>query len=76
MPDILIRGLNAETVTRLKARAERNGRSLQSEVKMVLERAAGIGADQIADILQKWDERMAGRRFSSSTTMVCKDRAR
>jgi hypothetical protein len=76
MPDILVRGLDAETVIRLKARAERHGRSLQSEVKMVVERAAGVGADQIAGVLKKWDERFAGRRFSSSARMIREDRDR
>jgi plasmid stability protein len=73
MPDILVRGLDAETVRRLKARAERHGRSLQSEVKMVVERAAGVDADQVASVLKKWDERFAGRRFSSSTRMIRED---
>lgn len=76
MPDILVRGLDAATVNRLKARADQHGRSLQSEVKMVVERAAGVGAEQIADVLKKWDERFAGRRFSSSTRMIRKDRDR
>ena len=66
MPDILVRGLEAETVKRLKARADRHGRSLQSEVKMLVERAAGTGGDQIAAVLKRWEGRFAGRRFSSS----------
>ncbi len=76
MPDILIRGLSVQTINRLKARAERNNRSLQSETKMLLERAARYDADQIADLFRKWDERFAGRRLSSSTRMVREDRDR
>lgn len=40
MPDILIRDLSPETIKKLKARAHRNGRSMQSELKNILEGAA------------------------------------
>lgn len=40
MADILLRGLAKWTVDRLKRRAKRNGRSLQSELKTLLEREA------------------------------------
>jgi plasmid stability protein len=41
MPDILIRNLDEQVVKRLKQRAKQNHRSLQSEAKLLLERAAG-----------------------------------
>lgn len=37
MPQLLIRDLDAGTVERLKLRAQRHGRSLQGEVKAILE---------------------------------------
>jgi plasmid stability protein len=40
MPSILVRGLDPRTVQRLKERARVNGRSLQHEIKEILERAA------------------------------------
>jgi antitoxin FitA len=76
MPDILVRGLDAETVKRLKARAEQNGRSLQGEVRMLVERAAGAGGEQMAAVLSRWEERFAGRRFSSSARLIREDRNR
>ncbi len=76
MPDILVRGLDAETVERLKVRASQHGRSLQSEVKMLVERAAGAGGEQVAEVLKRWRERFAGRRFSSSARLIRKDRDR
>ena len=76
MPDILVRGLDAETVKRLKARANQHGRSLQSEVKMLVERAAGAGGQQIAAVLKRWEKRFAGRRFSSSARLIREDRNR
>jgi plasmid stability protein len=76
MPDILVRGLDTETVKRLKARANQHGRSLQSEVKMLVERAAGVGGDQIETVLKRWEERFAGRKFSSSARLIREDRNR
>ena len=76
MPDILVRGLDGETLKRLKARASRNGRSLQSEAKLLLERAAGAGAEEVAAMLAGWKKRFAGRRFSSSAGLIREDRGR
>ncbi len=76
MPDILIRGLDARTLKRLKARARRNGRSLQNEAKLVLEQAAGGGAEEIAEMLDRWRKRFAGRRFRGSEDLIREDRAR
>lgn len=36
MPDFLIRDLDEDTMRRLKERAEKNGRSLQAEIKATL----------------------------------------
>jgi len=76
MPDILIRGLDSKSLKRLKARARQHGRSLQKEAKMVLERAAGGGADEVAAILDHWKRRFTGRRFSDSTALIREDRNR
>jgi plasmid stability protein len=40
MGSILVRGLNQKTIEHLKEHARLNGRSLQEEVKALLERAA------------------------------------
>ena len=74
MPDILVRGLDAETVKQLKARASQHGRSLQSEVKMLVERAAG--GQHVAEIMQRWQKQFAGRRFSSNAKLIREDRDR
>ena len=74
MPDILVRGLDAETVKRLKAQANRHGRSLQSEVKMLVERASGDR--QVAEVLRRWQKQFAGRRFTGSAKLIREDRNR
>jgi plasmid stability protein len=76
MPDFLIRGLDARALRRLKTRAKRHGRSLQSEAKRVLEREAGTDAEEIAAMLDGWKRRFAGRKFSSSAALIRKDRDR
>jgi plasmid stability protein len=43
MPQLLIRGLTQEVVDKLKARAQKNGRSLEAELRLVLEQAAKDG---------------------------------
>jgi len=76
MPDILVRGLDSETVRRLKERARRHGRSLQGEARLLLERAAGAAPEQVAAMLDGWKERFAGRRFGDSADLVREDRER
>jgi plasmid stability protein len=76
MPDILIRGLDPQALKRLKARAKRNGRSLQSEARTVLENAAGADTDKVAAMLDGWKRRFAGRRFSDSVDLIREDRNR
>ena len=75
MPDILIRGLNAETVKRLKARAKQHGRSLQGEVKTVIENAAGLSMAEALTAASGWRKRL-GRTFSDSVELIREDRQR
>lgn len=76
MPDILVRGLNAETLKRLKAQAKQHGRSLQGEAKLLLERAAGANPEEIAEMLDGWKKKFAGRKLSSSVDLIREDRDR
>ena len=76
MPNILIRGLEPETIDRLKTRAKRHGRSLQSEVKLLVEQAAGIGSQSMTDMLDRWKRQFNGRKFSSSARLIREDRGR
>jgi plasmid stability protein len=76
MSDILIRDIDDDALARLKARAKRNGRSLQSEAKLLLEQAAQPAGESVAEILAKWQRRFAGRKFSSSADSIRRDRRR
>ena len=74
MPDILIRNVERQTLMRLKRRAQRHGRSLQSEAKLLLEQAAG--SDDVKAMLESWQGRLSGRQFGNSADLVHEDRER
>ena len=77
MPDVLVRGLTPEVVTRLKTQARRKGRSLQTEMKDILERAAAVADDSdIPEAIRRVRAMFRGRRFSDSTPLIREDRER
>lgn len=76
MAQILVRNLDDRVVERLKIRAQRDGRSLQSEVKMILEQAAKAdmaGARELAEAIRK---KMGNRSFDDSAKLIREDRDR
>lgn len=76
MARVLIRDLDEETVARLKARAERNGRSLQAELQIIVERAAAADILESRDVAARIRRKLAGRKHSDSTFLVADDRRR
>jgi plasmid stability protein len=78
MPDILIRGVDRQSLARLKARAQRNGRSLQGEAKLILENAAGHTLPEALASAGRWRRKLAGhtKRFSNSADLIREDRQR
>lgn len=76
MPDILVRDLTSETIERLKARAQRHGRSLQGEVKLILEGAAILSMEEARAVSDQWHRRLAGREYRDSADTIREDRER
>jgi antitoxin FitA len=75
MPSILVRGLDPKTIRRLKERGRLNGRSLQQEVKEILERAAGmLTMNEARRLSERWRHRLGGRSFSDSVRLIREDR--
>jgi plasmid stability protein len=77
MPEILVRNLDRQLIERLKERADRNGRSLQAEVKTILERS--IETPSVAEFRKmalKVQRKLARRRHSDSAALIREDRAR
>ena len=77
MAQILVRNLDDGVVKKLKDRARGNGRSLQAEVKMILEKEADEpkldmrAARKLADEIRS---RLKGRKFSDSAELIRQDR--
>lgn len=76
MPDLLVRQLSPETLARLKAQAKAQGRSLQGEVKRILEHAVMFSSEEAAEIAMGWQKCLAGRTLSDSRDLIREDRAR
>ena len=75
MGAILVRGLHPKTLARLKERARLNGRSLQREVKALLERAAEtLTMREARRLSERWRHRLGGRSISDSAPLIREDR--
>lgn len=76
MSNVLIRGLTARTIERLKARALRHGRSLQGEAKLILERAAALSPADARAVAERSQKQLRGRTFADSAELLREDRGR
>lgn len=78
MPDLLIRQLSNSTINKLKARARANQRSVQAELKMIIEDAAAAGSLKVkAKLLAKSiRSQLVGRSHSDSALLIAEDRQR
>jgi plasmid stability protein len=76
MSQLLVRGLDAAVVERLKQRARRHGRSLQGEARVILEAAATLSMEEARGVAEEWRHRLAGRIRSDSAELLREDRDR
>ena len=76
MGEVLIRGLDRTLVERLKRRARGSGRSLQAEVKGILEQAASADSASARKLAAQIRRKLRGRTFGDSTALVRADRRR
>ena len=76
MAQILIRGVSAETLRRLKARAKRHQRTVQQEVKEILDEAAAMSMPDAQRLSEEWQTRLAGQKHSDSTDLIREERNR
>ena len=70
MPNILIRDLSPETVKQIKSRAHRNGRSMQSELKSILESAARAESLDAALLSAKIRRMLSGGDHTDSSELA------
>lgn len=76
MAQILVRDLSPDIVDRLKNRAYRNGRSLQGEVKAILESAAKLSMAEAREVARQFRQSLEGRMTSDSADLLREDRDR
>jgi len=76
MARVLIRDLDERTVERLKKRASQNGRSLQAELQMIVERAAAVDIVESREVAARIRRKLAGRKHSDSAALLADDRRR
>lgn len=76
MAQILVRDLAPSLLDRLKSQARQHGRSLQGEVKAILESSARLSPTEARVLAEQWRERLAGRMHSNSADLVREDRER
>ena len=76
MGQVLVRNLSREVVRKLKIRAQQHRRSLQEELKDILEQAARHNAKDVQAKVNQVRKLFAGRKFSDSSDLIRQDRAR
>jgi plasmid stability protein len=73
---VLVRNLPDKVVRKLKKRARQRRRSLQEELKDILEQAAQQQATNVQAEIKRIRKLFAGRKFSDSSDLIRQDRAR
>ena len=81
MPEILVRNLDESLVEHLKARARAGGRSMQAELKLILEQAArpvpaGPSRVEYRALADRVRAALGDRPQADSAALLAEDRAR
>jgi len=76
MAQVLVRHLDETTVEHLKALARSHGRSLEAELRLVVEEAARADPVDRRLVARRIRERLAGREHSDSGELQAEDRCR
>lgn len=78
MAQLLIRDIDPEVIKLLKLHAKQHHRSLQGELKSIVEAAVTtkMSIKETRKICKAWHERLAGSSFSDSTDLLREDRNR
>jgi len=78
MPDVLIRNIDKKTLELLKEKAKANNRSLQEELKEIVEDYSGIKQNKAIDMVREiqMNYQKKGKLFPDSTEEIREDRER
>ncbi|MGE5148410.1 MAG: FitA-like ribbon-helix-helix domain-containing protein [Candidatus Eiseniibacteriota bacterium] len=76
MGQVLVRNIADAVIDRLKARAARHGRSLEAELRTVLEQAAVADRSTFIETADRIRKELEGRWTGDSTQLIREDRDR
>ncbi len=74
MAQILVRNLDESLVSRLKSRAAHNNRSLQAEVKLILEQSTRLDAKAAQLMARQISKDLQYHPFADSSSLIREDR--
>lgn len=74
MAQILIRNIEENVVNRLKKRAALHGRSLQAEVKIILEQTDHLDMASALKVADRIRKKLKGRPVTDSVELLREDR--
>jgi antitoxin FitA len=76
MAQVLVRDVEPEVMDKLKARAQRNHRSLEAELRVIFAAAVQEPEQDILSEVDRVRALFAGRQFSDSADLLREDRDR
>jgi len=76
MKAISIRNIPDDIYFTLRTMAKENRRSLQEQVKLMLEKEVELANKSILSSASQWRKRLEGRNFTDTVEMVREDRMR
>jgi len=76
MSQLLIRNLEPTVIKRLKLRAKQHHRSLQAELKAIVESATKMSMEEAKQVCNTWQKRLVGNSFSDSAELLREERNR
>ena len=79
MGQLIVRNLDDQVIESLKARASRQERSLEAELRVILERAAAervVNISEARERAERISRSLAGRPHSDSAALIREDRDR
>jgi plasmid stability protein len=76
MGQILVRNVDDAAIERLKKKAKKEGRSLESEVRIIIEQAAKLDMEAARELVDRLRKSLKGRKFDDSAALIREDRDR
>lgn len=76
MGQILVRNIDDAVIERMKKRAKKEGRSLEAEVRLLIQRADKLDKEASLELIDRMRKRLKGKKFTDSVELIREDRDR